>query len=198
MVERRASGHDFGGRHRQGAAVIDDAVSAWFVREIVPLEATLMRYLQHNRRNSTDIQDVRQEVYARVLESARDRIPDNPKHFLLACARNLLIDLVRREQVVPMETFADLDPLGIATATPAPDRGLIERDEKRRFEAALEKLPPRTREAVRLAYFQGLSGKDIARRMRISHSAACHLLANGALAMGNILYDTSDDGDEDR
>jgi RNA polymerase sigma factor (sigma-70 family) len=193
MADRPVSGRNFNGQNRRGTAVTDDTVSVWFIREIMPFEASLMRYLQHNWRNASDIPDLRQEVYARVLEAARDRIPDNPKHFLLVCARNLLIDLVRREQVVPMETFADLDMLGAAIDVPEPDRLVIEHEEIRRLKAALEQLPARTREAIALAYFQGLPGKEIAKRMGVTRSAAYHLLANGALALGHILYGAPSD-----
>ena len=165
-----------------------DAVSDWFLREILPLEAILMHYLRQNWRNTNDIADLRQEVYARVFESAREQVPDNPKRFLLTTARNLLINLARREQVVPMETFADLDVLGVAAGAAEPDRLIIEREELRRLKAALEKLPARTREAIALAYFQGLPGKEIAMRMGVTPSAASQLLANGALALGHILY----------
>jgi RNA polymerase sigma factor (sigma-70 family) len=188
MAERPVSGHNVGGQDRQGTAVTDDAVSAWFLREILPFEANLMHYLQHNWRNASDLADIRQEVYARVLEAAQERIPDNPRNFLLVCARNLLIDLMRREQVVPMDTFADVDALGVAAGAPEADRLLIEREDILRLEAALEQLPPRTREAIALAYFQGLTGKEIAKRMGVVQSTASELLANGALALGRILY----------
>jgi RNA polymerase sigma factor (sigma-70 family) len=189
MAETPASGRTFGGR--RGTPVTDDAVSAWFIREILPFEANLMRYLQHNWRNASDIPDLRQEVYARVLEAAQERIPENPRNFLLVCARNLLIDLMRREQVVPMDTFGDFDALGIASNTAEPDRQLIEREDIQRLEAALEQLPPRTREALALAYFQGLPGKEIAKRMGVAPSTISELLANGALALGHILYGRS-------
>ncbi len=188
MAERPVSGQNVGGQNGQSTAVIEDAVSAWFVREIVPLEANLMKYLHHNWRNASDIPDLRQEIYARVFEAAREQIPDNPEHFLFVCARNFLIDLVRREQVVPMETFADLDTLGVASSAPGPDRLVIEREELRRLEAALEQLPVRMREAIRLAYFEGLSRKEIARRMGVAQSTASHFIADGAVILGRILY----------
>jgi RNA polymerase sigma factor (sigma-70 family) len=188
MAERPVTGRNVGGQNRQGTTVTDETVSAWFIREIVPLEANLMHYLHHNWRNASDIPDLRQEVYARVFEAARERIPDNPENFLFVCARNLLIDHIRREQVVPMETFADLDALGIASGAPEPDRQIIEREELRRLEAALEQLPPRTREAIALAYFEGLSRTEIARRMGVTQQTASEFIAKGTLTLADILY----------
>jgi RNA polymerase sigma factor (sigma-70 family) len=191
MAERQVAGRNVGGENRQGTAVTADAASAWFIREIVPLEAKLMHYLQHNWRNASDIPDLRQEVYARVLQAARERIPDNPENFLFVCARNLLINLVRREQVVPMETFADLDALGIASGAPEPDRQVIEQEELRRLEAAMKQLPARTREAIALAYFEGLTGKEIAKRMGVAQPTASEFIAKGALTLADILYGAS-------
>ncbi len=189
MSETPARGQGFGGRSRSGAAVTGDAVSAWFVREILPLEANLMNYLRRNWHNASDIPDLRQEVYTRVFEAAQERIPDNPEHFLLVCARNLLINLVRREQVVPIEAVADLEALNVATDAPEPDRVVMAREELRRLEAAMAHLPGRTREAVRLAYFEGLSGKEVAARMGVTKSTASQHLAHGALILAGILSD---------
>ena len=191
MTERQVAGRNVGGQNRQGRAVTIDVAAAWFIREIVPLEAKLMHYLQHNWRNASDIPDLRQEVYARVLQAARERIPDNPEQFLIVCARNLLINLVRREQVVPMETFADLDILGVASDAPEPDRIVIEQEELRRLEAALAQLPARTREAIALAYFEGLTGKEIAKRMGIAQSTASEFMSKGVLILADILYGAS-------
>ena len=163
-------------------------VSAWFVREILPLEAILMHYLRHNWRNASDIADLRQEVYVRVFEAAKDKIPDNAKRFLLTCARNLLIDLVRREQIVPIEAVADLETLGVAIDTAGADRAAIARDELRRLEAAIAELPPRAREAITLAYVEGLTGPEIAARMGISKSTVSEHLASALRTLTNTLY----------
>jgi RNA polymerase sigma-70 factor (ECF subfamily) len=173
---------------RQRQVMTDDAVSTWFVREILPLEAILMHYLQSNWRNASDIPDLRQEVYARVLQASRERVPDNPKRFLLTTARNLLIDIVRREQVVPMETFADLDTLELASEDPLPDRQVMQREQLRRLEAALDQLPARTREAIELAFSEGLSCTEIARRMGVAQQTASEFIAKGTLILGRILY----------
>lgn len=58
-----------------GAAMTAFDLKTWFVREILPLEAALMQYLQHNWRNAGDITDLRQEVYLRVCEAAAEDAP---------------------------------------------------------------------------------------------------------------------------
>ncbi len=194
MAETPSAGRDTGGQGRQGAAVTDDAVSAWFIREIMPLEPNLMRYLQHNWRNSSEIADLRQEVYARVFEAARERIPDNPKHFLISCARNLLVDLVRREQIVPIEVIADLEGLGVAADTPEPDRTVLARGELDRVKKAMVRLPPRAREAVTLSYFEGLSGTEVAARMGVTKSTASKHLANGLRILADLLHAANIEG----
>lgn len=174
--------------HGTGAAVTADAVSAWFVREILPLEAILMHYLHHNWANQSEIADLRQEVYARVFESAQTLVPDNPKRFLLTTARNLLIDRVRREHVVPIEAVADLEALDVALDQPGPDRVLMAREELGRLQGALNRLPPRCREAMVLGHIEGLSGNEIARRMGVTKFTVSEHLANGVRALTDMLY----------
>jgi len=188
MSEFPASARGTDGQNRMGLAVTHDAVSAWFVREILPLEAILMHYLRSNWRNPSDIPDLRQETYRRVFEAARECIPENPKRFLLTTARNLLINLVRRQHVVPMEAFADPEASAIAADAPETDHLVIEKEELRRVKAALSELPPRTREAIELAYFDGLSRTEIARRMGTTQQVASKSIARGTLILGRILY----------
>jgi RNA polymerase sigma-70 factor (ECF subfamily) len=156
---------------------------AWFAREILPLEASLMQFLQHNWRLKNEIPDLRQEVYARVYESAVKRIPEKPKHFLFATARNLLIDRARQARVIPIDAASDIDVLDAASDTPGPDQIVMARDELRRLQAALEKLSPRCREAVVLGRIQGLSRREIASRMGVTEGTAAQYLAEGICAL---------------
>ncbi len=193
MFKTPAAESDVGGGQRKGYAVSNDAISDWFLRKIIPLEAILMAYLRRNWHNPSDIADLRQEVYARVFEAARGQIPDNPKRFLLTSARNLLIDRVRREQVLPMETFADFESLGIAD-TSDPDKQLIAHEDVARMESAMRKLPTRTREAISLAYFEGLTRAQIAERMGVSQQAVSQFLVKGTLLLGDALLGPADEG----
>jgi len=170
-----------------GVGTSASEVVEWFVREVLPLEAILMHFLRHNWRVQGDIEDLRQEVYVRVCEAAQHQLPDQAKPFVLMTARNLLIDRVRREQVVPIEAVADLEALGVAMDAPGPERALVARDELRQVQAALDRLPPRCREAVILGKIEGLTGREIARRMGIAEGTVSEHLANGISILADLL-----------
>jgi RNA polymerase sigma factor (sigma-70 family) len=172
-----------------GAHMPTDQVKRWFVREVLPLETILMRFLNRNWRNKTEIEDFRQEVYAQVLAAAELKIPERAKPFVLSTARNLLIDRIRREHIVSIEAVADLDVLGLAADEPGPDRSVIARDVLRKLQAALNRLPPRCREAVILKRIEGLSRREIAQRMDIAEQTVADHVAHGMRVLADTLYD---------
>ncbi len=163
-------------------------VKAWFVREVLPLEAMLMHFLQKNWRNRSDLEDFRQDVYEHVLEAAEVEIPDRAKPFVFTIARNLLISHLRKANIVPIEVVADLDVLGIAADEPGPDRNLFARDLLRRLQAALDHLPPRCREAVVLKRIEGLSQREIAQRMGITEKVVGNYVAEGMCVLADMVY----------
>jgi RNA polymerase sigma factor (sigma-70 family) len=188
MVDTPTAGRNGDNERSDGSAATGDAVSIWFVREILPLEAILMHYLHHNWRNAGDIADFRQEVYTRVFAAAQDVIPTNAKSFLLTTARNLLIDLVKHKRVVPIEVVADVEALNVAVDAAGPERTVMSRDELRRLQTALDRLPARAREAFTLAFLEDLSAQEIAARMGVSRAMVSKHLANGLRTLTDMLY----------
>jgi len=182
MVER----NDMDGERARPVSARD--VDAWFVREVLPLETILMQFLRRNWSNASDIADMRQEVYVRVYEAARKQIPHPATPFVLTVARNLLINRVRRERVIPIEAVADLDTLGVAIDQPGPDRVVMAREGLRRVQAALDLLPPRARDVIVLKQIEGLSRHEIASRMGIGDETVKWHLAKAMRALADILY----------
>ena len=147
-----------------------------------------MRFLHQNWRNRSDIEDIRQDIYARVLDAAMREIPEKAKPFVLTTARNYLIDRVLHERIVPIDTVADLDAFGVATEVPGPDRNVIARDELRILQGALERLPPRCREAVILRRIEGLSRREIAERMGVSENTVADHIRTGMGVLADRLF----------
>lgn len=166
-------------------------LGAWFIREVFPLEATLMSFLQRYWRNESDLADLKQDVYLRLYEAAKTKRPNPVKPFLLTVARTVIVDKVRKDQVVPIEAVADLEALNVAADAPGPDRQVQSRDELRRLQSAIDRLPARYREAVVLAQVDGLTGQEIAQRMGVTKSAVSHYLKRGIRTLADMLYGES-------
>ncbi|HTO39580.1 MAG TPA: sigma-70 family RNA polymerase sigma factor [Rhizomicrobium sp.] len=171
------------------------AVEDWFVREVLPLEAMLMHFLHQNWRNKADLEDFRQEIYAQLLQAAETALPERTRPFVFATARNLLINRVRREQIVPIDAVADMDSFALASDEPGPDRNVIARDTLRKLHLALDRLPPRAREAVVMRRIEGLSRSEIAQRMGITERTVAEHIANGMRILANTLFGETPKGD---
>src|SRR5688572_26316292 len=94
----------------------------WFVREILPHEAALLRYLARLCPDAADVQDIRHDAYVRILEAAERLRPIAPKSLLFKTARRLLIDRIRRSRIVPIDLREDLDDLNVLVDEVTPER----------------------------------------------------------------------------
>lgn len=187
-----AQGSDLDSGHtnasRLGAPMSAPEALHWFLHKVLPLEAMLLQYLRHNWRDESDVEDLLQDIYVRVYESAQKELPGNTKAYLFQTARNLIANRVRDRRVVPMDAVADLDALGVAIDTPGPDQTLAARDELRRLKEAIEALPPRYRDVVVLRRIRNLSRKEIATRLNLSEASVSVYLTEGMYALADILY----------
>lgn len=188
MTDTIDTGNDDSKRRFAGLAVAMPEIDAWFAREVLPLEAVLMQFLRHNWRNKDEIPDLLQDIYVRVYEAALTQIPQSAKPFVFQTARNLIISRVRHQQVVSIEAVADLETLSLATDEPGPDRNVSARDELRRLQVALDKLPRRAREAFLLRQIEGLSRKEIAVRMGVSEKTVRWHLHEGLRVLADSFY----------
>jgi RNA polymerase sigma-70 factor (ECF subfamily) len=159
----------------------------WFVLEVLPLEAALVRYLRRHCRESEDVADLRQEVYVRLYEAARRQRPDLVKPFVFATARNLLIDRARRAQIVSIEAIADLDVLDVAADELTPERHVGGNQELHLLQAALDDLPRRCREVVQLRKIDGLSQREVAQHMGISEGTVEKQIAKGMRTLADAM-----------
>lgn len=156
-----------------------DALDDWFMQEVLPLEPILTRFLQRNWRIEAEISDLRQEAYARVYEAARRERPQLVKPFLFQIARNLMIDRLRRQSVVSLESMADVDWLNVSDDRPSSEAYVSARQELRLLQAALDRLPPRCRQVVLMRKVEGFSQKEVAEEMGITVETVENQVAKG-------------------
>lgn len=164
------------------------ACDTWFVEEVLPLEPLLMGYLRNHWRQADELADLRQEIYTRAYDAALKGPPRQTKAFLFTIARNLIIDRVRRSNVVSLEFVADMEELTVSQTVRAADRAISARLELSHLKEVLDGLPPRRREVVMLRKVYGLSQKETAERMGITEDTVERQVSIGVRALADAVY----------
>ena len=167
----------------------EQPIDQWFMREVLPLEPMLTRFLQRNWRNEAEIGDLRQEPYARVYEAAQRERPLLVKPFLFQITRNLMIDRLRRQSVVSLESMTDFEWLNVSDDKPSSEAYVAARQELRLLQTALDALPPRCRQVVLMRKVEGLSQKEVAKRMGITIETVENQVAKGMRLLAQALGD---------
>lgn len=142
----------------------------WIADEILPHERALRDWLRRRLPRGLDLDDVVQETYA-VLADVDDvgRIA-SPRAYLFTTANSIVLQLVRRAQVVSFETVAGLERLEAARDDFDPERHAVAGEELRRIADLIRSLPEKCRNAFVLRKVHGLSQREIASRMGISEN----------------------------
>ena len=165
----------------------DRDLKSWFVNEVLPLEPVLLRFLKRHCTDQEEVQDVRQEVYERLLSLEGFSHISCVRSFMIAAARNALIDRARRAKVVAFEHFTDGEFASWESDEPSLERALTARDELRLALAGLDRLPPKCREVVRLRKVEGLSIKETAIRLGVTHHTVERQLTLGIRALADFM-----------
>ena len=151
----------------------------WFVSAILPHQAALTAYLTRVCRPSCEVPDLRQETYIRVCESARKSRPRSPKAFLLATARNLVIDRFRRERAVFLDHVDTAVAVELSVDELTPERQLAAGQDLQQLTRAFAKLPERTKSVIWLRRVEGLSQREAAASLGIDEGALEGLMTRG-------------------
>ena len=150
--------------------VSEESLHAWFRREVLSHDVALRRLISRLWRNADDRADFRQEVYARVLEAARNARPRSPRAFLFATARHLICDRGRRQRALTLQTGTD-DVINLIADEISPERCVSAGSELDECARAFERLSRRRREVLWLRRVHELSQREVAKRLQVSEKA---------------------------
>lgn len=140
----------------------------WLAQNVVPHERRIRLWLSH-RSYDLDVDDIIQEMYARIASLASVDEIRNPRQYATQTAFSILANQLRHARIVPMLPIEDFDDAELGAShdvTPEERVGL--RDEIREIYGALEVLPHRCRQAFLLRRVDGLSQKEVAAHLAIS------------------------------
>ena len=147
----------------------------WFMREVF-VHHSLLRALFARRRQPSDVDDLCQETYLRILSAYAHHQPALPRGMIVRIARNLLIDLVRRERRESVRALRFESATENRRRELDPERHLSAARELNAFKAAVATLPARPRQVLWMRRVNDLPVKTIARQLEIApHTVEQHI-----------------------
>jgi RNA polymerase sigma-70 factor (ECF subfamily) len=151
----------------------------WFVDEVQVHERALRAWLRGKFPAITDPDNVIQETLTRVWRAQATGTIQSPKALLFTTARNLAIDQLRRQQIVPFEPLAESADAPVYEESPTPADTTVSNQELEFLTRAIQSLPDRCRQVLTLRKIYGLSQKEIAAQLGIAEHTVEAQVANG-------------------
>jgi len=144
--------------------------------------------------------DILQEVFASVWQKADSYRMDRGevKVWLASLARHRAIDVRRKQDHCPEGHTVDLATVdfSLAASTPDPEEAAAAALQEQRLREALHTLPAEQRQALQLAYFGGLTTKEIAERLGEPQGTIKTRIRLALLKLRQALEDAGQDSEE--
>ncbi len=132
-----------------------------------------MGYLTKICRNREQAQDLFQETFKRVHEKGHTLKSSHFKSWLYTIATRVAMDSLRRSNRVRMVSLnekidcdgnncPELGAVALADETQDPSQEAVKAEQKQQVRRAVESLPDRQRVTLVLAYYQGLTYREVA------------------------------------
>jgi RNA polymerase sigma-70 factor (ECF subfamily) len=166
---------------------IDNQVIDWLTMNFLPHEAELRCMLRRVCASAAEIDDVIQETCCKLLVIQDLGHVLNPKPFVFRTAKNIVLDRIRRDAVVSIETMANLDELEIADTAPSPERVVFARDELKWVFGLIGNLPDRCKSVFRARRVQGMSQDETAQALGLTDSVVEHEMMRAMRLMSEMI-----------
>lgn len=151
----------------------------WIASEILPHEPAVRHWLRQLVHWRHEEDDLIQEAYCRLA-----RLPDTAaiasgRAYFFTIVRNLMIERIRRDRVVRIETVAEIDELSVMDDAVPADRRVSAREQLRLVQRLIDTLPTRCRGVFLLRRIEGLSQRQTAERLGLSENVVEKEVARG-------------------
>ncbi|HUO97150.1 MAG TPA: sigma-70 family RNA polymerase sigma factor [Rhizomicrobium sp.] len=151
----------------------------WLSRNVLPHEALVRAKLRGMCGYDLDIEDVIQEMYTRILSVPSLEAIRYPRQYALKTAKAIIIDYVRHSHVVSITTSGSLETLEVSVPEASSEERLEFQAEIRAVAGALAQLPKTCRETLILRRIEGLSQREVAKRLSISENMVEKYMVRG-------------------
>lgn len=156
-----------------------DIMTVWIVREIIPHEVAIRKWLARRWGHVIDVEDVIQEAYCRIANLASVDHIDNPGGYFHRTASAVVTDMMRRAGIINFTSMTQIEWSNVIDYEPLADRVLETRQEFERVNELLAMLSDTGRKVIELRRVEGLSRKETAERLGLSENDVKNHLVRG-------------------
>lgn len=151
----------------------------WFENEVHRYDASLRAYLHRFFPAEREVDDVVQESYLRIWKARAVSPIQSARAFLFTVARHVVLDLVRRRRISPIDVTVDFSAVPVTDHRPGTVATVCAQEEVEFLARAIDALPERCRAIVILRKLKGVPQKEIARQLGISEPTVQVQVARG-------------------
>ncbi len=170
------------------------------LRTFLTCRDSLARYILKMSVKQEDVDDILQEAFLRVYNENKKKEIRSPKDYLFIVSRNLIYKGLRHQS---KEIATDIEDDLLGHDNKQTDVELHNQQKFKAFNDALTTLPEKTRRAILLRKYYGLSHKEISQKLGVSVSSVEKYISKGIKQCGDILIkqgygSEKEDGESDR
>lgn len=154
-------------------------IDIWFREHVLPYEVHYLRQARRWSRSREEAADLVQEAYLKLLQMDDWAAVRNPRSYTVTTIRNLVLQRVRREQIVAIVDIPAPSLAETRDEAPGVFEAVAERQALVDLLAEVERLPPVCRRVIRMRKFEDRTPREIALELGISVSTVETHLARG-------------------
>lgn len=152
------------------------------IEKLGPYALALATRVTRNRALAEEaVQDAFTDVWMKA--SKFDRKRGGVRQWVMSLVHNKSVDVVRREASANRLAEHIPEP----SSAPDPEQEGILSDRRRRIENAVRQLSEVQREAIELAYFDGLTYRQVAERLQVPEGTAKSRLRDGLITLRGLM-----------
>jgi RNA polymerase sigma factor (sigma-70 family) len=150
--------------------------NAWIHDVVDEFEQRLTLYAARLLHDADRARDVVQDTFCKLCHESRDKIEGHLTQWLFTVCRNKALDVLRKEKRIKPMSDAQLE--SGRSSEPSPVHAAEYNEDTSRVMAAIDTLPERQQEIVRLKFQHGMSYRQISAITSESVSNVGYLLHN--------------------